>query len=141
MSRLPGLLSFLGAAALVTLSAVGCSDDKSSGGGGRSGSNGEPVGGAPDMGDGGKPGGGSSMVPGLDDLGEQPAPEAAWTVLIYGHGDHNLSNSLLTDLQEMARAKAGAAGQLNVLALTDWDASQAIAGSDPPQAFPEGIQL
>lgn len=137
-SSLPG---FLGAAALVAVSLFGCSDDKSSGSGGRAGSMGTPVGGAPDNGDGGKPNGGSGMVPNLGDLGDEPAPEAAWTVLVYGHGDHNLSNSLLTDLQEMARAKAGAAGQLNVLALTDWDASQAIAGSDPPQAFPEGVQL
>lgn len=77
----------------------------------------------------------------LEDLEEHPAPEAAWTFLVYGHGDHNLSNSLLNDLQEMARARAGAPGEINVLALTDWDASQAIAGTDPPQAFPDGIQL
>lgn len=84
---------------------------------------------------------GSGGVRDIDDLGGKPAPEAAWTIVVYGHGDHNLSNSLLNDLGEMARASLGRPGNVNVLALTDWDASQAIAGTDPPQAFPEGVQL
>jgi hypothetical protein len=84
---------------------------------------------------------GSGGVRDIDDLEVDPAPEAAWTIVVYGHGDHNLSNSLLNDLGEMARAELGAPGNVNVLALTDWDASQAIAGTDPPEPFPEGVQL
>src|SRR5215207_1779829 len=91
----------LGAVGCVAASLIGCSDDKSSGSS-HGGSTSSAEGGAPDSSDGGK---GSAMIPNLGELGEEPAAEAAWTVLVYGHGDHNLSNSLLTDLQEMAKAK------------------------------------
>lgn len=63
----------------------------------------------------------------------------SWTVVVYGHGDHNLSNSLLADMQEMASAQLGARTKLVVLA--DWDASQAVAGSSPPEAFPSGTEV
>jgi hypothetical protein len=130
---------FCGTTLALALSLSACSDNKSSGG--------EPQGGTGNSGGSGNragsdnAGGGPSDVPDLGQLGEEPAAEAAWTFLVYGHGDHNLSNSLLTDLQEMAHAELGEPGTINVLALTDWDASQAIAGTDPPQAFPEGVQL
>jgi len=77
--------------------------------------------------------------PDIDDL--PPDAEADWTVFVYGHGDHNLSNSLLADLAEMSRADLGDAGAFNLLVLTDWNASQTIAGSDPPEHFPSGVQL
>lgn len=128
-----------GATLVLATSVVACGDDESSGGktnGGTSNEGGGSTEGGENDGTGGK-----NDVPDLDGLGETPAEEAAWTFLVYGHGDHNLSNSLLTDLQEMAGAQLGAAGNINVLALTDWDASQMVAGTDPPQAFPEGIQL
>jgi hypothetical protein len=75
--------------------------------------------------------------PSLGELAEDPAPVAPWTILVYGHADHTLSNGLLTDLQEMNAAQLGNAVQLVVLA--DWDASQQIAGSDV--LFPDGLQL
>ena len=70
-----------------------------------------------------------------------PDAEAAWTVFVYGHGDHNLSNSLLADLREMAKAELGEPGTFNLIVLTDWNASQTLAGSDPPVTFPTGVQL
>ncbi len=39
---------------------------------------------------------------GIGDGGLATGP--TWTVIVYGHGDHNLSNSLLADMQEMAAA-------------------------------------
>jgi len=84
-------------------------------------------------------GGSAGTPPDIDEL--PPADEAAWTIFVYGHGDHNLSNSLLTDLREISQADLGEPGAVNVVVLTDWDASQPIQGSDPPQNFPEGIQL
>jgi len=84
-------------------------------------------------------GGSSGKPPDLTQL--EPDAEAAWTVFVYGHGDHNLSNSLLADLSEMAKAELGAPGNFNLIVLTDWNASQTIAGSDPPQKFPTGVQL
>jgi hypothetical protein len=101
----------------------------SGGSGGRGGSGGT----------GGTSGGGAGAVPNIGDIGEDPAPERAWTIFVYGHGDHNLSYSLLVDLQEMAAAELG--DDVNVLVLTDWDASQAIAGTEPPEAYPDGVQL
>ena len=77
--------------------------------------------------------------PNIDEV--PPAAEAAWTVFVYGHGDHNLSNSLLADLREMAKADLGEPGAFNLIVLTDWNASQTLAGSDPPENFPTGVQL
>lgn len=77
--------------------------------------------------------------PDIDEV--PPAMEAAWTVFVYGHGDHNLSNSLLADLGEMAKAELGDPGAFNLVVLTDWNASQTLAGSDPPEHFPTGVQL
>jgi len=77
--------------------------------------------------------------PTIDEL--PPATEAAWTVFVYGHGDHNLSNSLLADLAEMAKADLGEPGAFNLVILTDWNASQTLADSDPPEHFPTGVQL
>lgn len=138
LRALPRALS-CGASLAIALSLSACSDDKSSGGDTQGGS-GNTAGSSSRAGSDNE-GGGSSEVPDLGQLGDKPAAEAAWTFLVYGHGDHNLSNSLLTDLKEMAEAELGEPGTINVLALTDWDASQAIAGTDPPQAFPEGVQL
>ncbi len=84
-------------------------------------------------------GGSAGTPPNIDDL--LPDAQADWTVFVYGHGDHNLSNSLLADLAEMAKADLGKPGTVNLLVLTDWNASQAIAGSDPPENFPTGMQL
>ncbi len=77
--------------------------------------------------------------PSLGELAEAPVGSVPWTILVYGHGDHNLSYSLLVDLQEMMGAELGTAIQLVVL--TDWDSSQVIAETDPPQTYPDGLQL
>jgi hypothetical protein len=58
---------------------------------------------------------------GDDDGDDGPAEPAAWTVLIYGHGDHNLSPALEQDIREMAAADIGA--DINVVVFADWDAS------------------
>jgi hypothetical protein len=74
-----------------------------------------------------------------DDEDPDPARETKdWTVLVYGHGDHNLSNSLLRDLQEVAAARIDT-DKVNVLALVDFDASQtseALGGR-----FPSGYSV
>jgi hypothetical protein len=105
---------------------------------GRGGRGGSSGGGQPATGGGLAMGGSSSggRPPDLEDL--PPVDEADWTLFVYGHGDHNLSNSLLTDLREMAAADLGAA-HVNLLVLTDWDASQIIPGDN--ENFPEGVQL
>src|SRR5688572_1309199 len=113
----------------------GSGDSGGSGGSGGSGDSGGSSAGGSSAGGSGGSGGGTA--PGLDDL--DPAGEAEWTIFVYGHGDHNLSNSLLKDLTEMTRADLGEPGEVNVLILTDWDASQTIANTGDP--FPEGIQL
>ncbi|HEY6561006.1 MAG TPA: clostripain-related cysteine peptidase [Polyangiaceae bacterium] len=74
--------------------------------------------------------------------GKDPDPRAKtkdWTVLVYGHGDHNLSNSLLRDLQEMAVARLDTE-KINVLALVDFDASQTSEALDGAR-FPSGYSL
>lgn len=105
----------------------------SSGAGGKGGSSGS----AGASGKGG--GGGTGAIPDIGEIPEIPAVEAAWTVFVYGHADHNLSNSMLRDLGEMARATLDS--DVNVLVVTDWDSSQTIAGTDPPEKFPDGLQL
>ncbi len=57
---------------------------------------------------------------------------------MYGHGDHNLSNSLLADIFEMMDADLGDPGDVNVLVLADWDASQQTTAGDQ---FPAGVEL
>ena len=126
---------------------TGCSgddddDDDDAGESGDSGEGGE-VGRGGRGGRGGSAASGGSAAtggtkPDIDELAA--ADEADWTLFVYGHGDHNLSNSLLTDLREMAGANLGG-GDVNVLVLTDWDASQVIPGTEPPENFPEGVQL
>jgi hypothetical protein len=66
-----------------------------------------------------------------------PAAPDTWTILVYGHGDHNLSASLLMDLSEMAAANLGAS--VRILILADWDASATIPGDT--RKFPDGYFL
>jgi len=47
---------------------------------------------------------------------------AAWTIFVYGHGDHNLSPSLAEDIFEMTEATL--TEDINVIVMADWDASQ-----------------
>lgn len=50
-------------------------------------------------------------------------PDATWTVVVYGHGDHNLSPSLRRDIDEMKAATLR--DNVNVLVLADWNGSEA----------------
>jgi hypothetical protein len=113
----------------------GATTGGSSGNGGSSGQGGSSGSGGSSSGSSGSAG----TPPDIDDL--TPDDEAEWTVFVYGHGDHNLSNSLFADLAEMAQADLGAPGDVNLIVLTDWNASQTLAGSDPPVNFPTGVQL
>ncbi len=77
--------------------------------------------------------------PTLDELAEEPADVAPWTIVVYGHADHSLSNSLYRDMLEMAAAQLDGVVQLVVLA--DWDSSQVMTQVEPSAFFPEGLQL
>ncbi|HTV21208.1 MAG TPA: clostripain-related cysteine peptidase [Polyangiaceae bacterium] len=77
--------------------------------------------------------------PSIDELADNPTASVPWTILVYGHADHTLSNGLYDDMLEMGAAQLGGAVQLLVLA--DWDASQSVFGTDPPLPFPDGVQL
>ncbi len=50
------------------------------------------------------------------------APIADWTILIYGHGDHDLAVGLVDDLLEME--KVGSSDRFQIIVQTDFDASQ-----------------
>lgn len=75
---------------------------------------------------------------GPKDAGTSAEPEPAevrdWTFFVYGHGDHNLSNSLVRDIAEMAEAQLS--GNVHVVVLADFDATQTIVGTN--EAFPTG---
>ena len=44
-------------------------------------------------------------------IGAAPAPgDDSWTIIVYGHGDHNLEPSLIADIDEMEAALAASAG-------------------------------
>lgn len=58
---------------------------------------------------------------------EAPRP-LRWTVFVYGHADHNLSPSLLADLEEMASSSLRGAVQLVVL--SDWNGGGAVTSSE-----------
>lgn len=81
-------------------------------------------------------GAGGQDLPDLgNDIGD-PADPGAWTVFVYGHGDHNLSNTLVRDIVEMANAEISE--QVRVIVLADFDSSQQIA--DSGETFPVGAE-
>jgi Clostripain family len=80
---------------------------------------------------------GDTPPPALSQLVETPQVKAPWTILVYGHGDHNLSNSLLRDMREMQAATLG--NNVQLLVVADFDASQQIAGST--FNYPDGLGL
>jgi len=85
-----------------------------------------------DAGSAGQPGG-SKEASALG-RGLEPAQGSAkWTVLIYGHADHNLSPGLRRDLEEMAAAAIS--DDVNVIVFADWDGSQE---QSPGRPFPTG---
>lgn len=52
------------------------------------------------------------------------APQKTWTVFVYGHGDHNLTNELVTDMLEMSQA--GLEDHLQVVVYADWNAGTVV---------------
>ena len=68
--------------------------------------------------------------PGREGRGALPT----WTVLVYGHGDHELSSSLLDDLGEMAAARIGS--EVQVIVVADWNAARVVPGQG--SHFPAG---
>ncbi len=64
-----------------------------------------------------------------------PTAKAKWTVFVYGHGDHNLSQSLARDLGEMNAAIMSK--DVNVVFLADWNATETISENGPDK-FPAG---
>lgn len=53
-------------------------------------------------------------------------PSDSWTIIVYGHADHNLSQSLVADMLEME--KVGSGSGLNIVVQADFDASAANNG-------------
>ncbi|HPM41008.1 MAG TPA: clostripain-related cysteine peptidase [bacterium] len=47
---------------------------------------------------------------------------ATWTIFVYGHGDHNLTASLDSDIQKMTEATLD--GAVTVIVAADWNASE-----------------
>ena len=68
---------------------------------------------------------------------DAPAASTKWTVFVYGHADHNLSNTFVRDIAEMAAAQIG--DDVNAIVLADFDASQEIAGTNGA-TFREGAE-
>ena len=62
-----------------------------------------------------------------------PPSRNRWTIMIYGHGDHNLSGSLVADMQEMEAAGSGP--DLNIVLQADFDATSErnVAGGLPAE--------
>ena len=64
-------------------------------------------------------------------VGDRPPPKGnpsdnTWTILIYAHGDHNLSPNLMLDLNEMEQTGSG--DGFNIVVQADFNASVAISG-------------
>src|SRR5215470_2546377 len=59
---------------------------------------------------------------GTTQSGELPKVDKTdWAIFVYGHGDHNLSPSLVQDMIEMS--KAHLQGRVNVIVVADWNGS------------------
>jgi hypothetical protein len=67
-----------------------------------------------------------------------------WTMIVYGHGDHNLSHSLAVDISEMGAAAIDTS-ILRVLVVADWKDGQEVrpGGGDAffTDTFPTGYEL
>ncbi len=64
-----------------------------------------------------------------------PSPPKTWTIFVYGHADHNLSISLVADIQEMNNAVLGS--HMNVIVAADYSSGREKA---PGQPFPSGTE-
>ena len=74
-------------------------------------------------------------------IGSPPAPDSntTWTVLIYGHGDSNLTLNLLEDINEMI--SAGGSDNFKIILQADFDASEkeAFQGSEYPVEYRDKV--
>lgn len=70
-------------------------------------------------GGGGGSGGGNAFSNNNGGSTSAAPPPQRWTVVVYGHADHNLSYNLALDLSEMSRARIGE--HLQVVVIADWD--------------------
>lgn len=59
----------------------------------------------------------------------------SWTIMVYGHADHNLSQSLIYDMREMEQV--GSSAGFNIVVQADFDASTANNGL--PKALASGV--
>ncbi len=67
-----------------------------------------------------------------------PGTGKRWTIMIYGHGDHNLSPSLVADMQEMEAAGSGA--DFNIVLQADFDAhNEKNVSGGLPSALGSGV--
>jgi len=67
-----------------------------------------------------------------------PPSRNRWTIMIYGHADHNLSGSLIVDMQEMEAAGSGP--DFNVVLQADFDAtSERNAAAGLPADLAKGV--
>ena len=57
-----------------------------------------------------------------------------WTIFVYGHGDHSLSPSLVTDITKMSRASLG--GNVTIIVEADFDSSRVVGMG--PDHYPSG---
>lgn len=119
------------------MSGDGDGDGDADGGAGAGGASGEGASGeGGSSGASGQGGTGGRDLPDIGgDIGD-PDDVAAWTVFVYGHADHNLSNSFVRDVIEMAGADLS--DDVRVIVLADFDASQQSA--DTGNNFPSGAQ-
>ncbi len=67
-----------------------------------------------------------------------PPTRNRWTIMIYGHADHNLTGSLIADMQEMEASGSGP--DFNIVVQADFDASSPgnTAGGLPTE-FAKGV--
>ena len=74
-------------------------------------------------------------------IGPSPAPDSntTWTVIIYGHGDSNLTLNLLEDIKEMITA--GGSDNFKIILQADLDTSEkeAFQGSDYPVEYRDKV--
>ncbi len=74
--------------------------------------------------------GGGQTLPGGPST---PGAQGTWTIFVYGHGDHNLTPSLVRDIQEMMVAKISP--NIRVVVLADWNSQTDASGTEK---FPAG---
>ncbi len=65
-----------------------------------------------------------------------PPPPETWTIFIYGHADHNLSPSLVADIQEMNNATIGTHTTIVVMA----DYCSGMTNEETGLPFPSGTE-